>query len=239
MSTRTSAIYRSIPSIGDEDLTPGSTKIKKKPWELRRNRSPEWIFTEELLEDGLKHAVMLSTWRCCSRAIPQPKSNEQSNWVEIYEKTAEVLAPEVKKLLNFMYFQQLAIERFFAEVKKLCYAGKRQDFVSEAYLLTLGFINMFAVLDELKNMKSSVKNNYSIYRRFHNDLKFARCCTGCNLCPGAPSKIILKMAAVIAFVLSADWLKASGDTHGKLEAPLRLLSCIFLLCWVIPQPLSK
>lgn len=48
---------------------------------------------------------MLYTWRCCSRAIPQPKSNEQPNRVEIYEKTVEVLAPEVNKLLNFMYFQ--------------------------------------------------------------------------------------------------------------------------------------
>jgi hypothetical protein len=38
-------------------------------------------------------------------AIPQPKSNEQPNRVEIYEKTVEVLAPEVNKLLNFMYFQ--------------------------------------------------------------------------------------------------------------------------------------
>ena len=33
---------------------------------------------------------MLYTWRCCSRAIPQPKSNEQPNRVEIYEKTVEV-----------------------------------------------------------------------------------------------------------------------------------------------------
>ncbi|CAH0387882.1 unnamed protein product [Bemisia tabaci] len=47
---------------------------------------------------------MLCTWQCCSQAIPQPKSNEQPNWVEIYEKTAEVLATEVKLLLNFMYF---------------------------------------------------------------------------------------------------------------------------------------
>lgn len=59
----------------------------------------------ELLAEGQKHAVMLYTWRCCSRAIPQPKSNEQPNRVEIYEKTVEVLAPEVNKLLNFMYFQ--------------------------------------------------------------------------------------------------------------------------------------
>lgn len=64
-----------------------------------------FYFQNELLDEGQKHAVMLYTWRCCSRAIPQPKSNEQPNRVEIYEKTVEVLAPEVNKLLNFMYFQ--------------------------------------------------------------------------------------------------------------------------------------
>ncbi|OQR79720.1 cytoplasmic FMR1-interacting protein-like [Tropilaelaps mercedesae] len=126
----------------------------------------------EMLEQGEQHAVMLYTWRCCSRAIPQPKSNEQPNRVEIYQKTVEVLKPEVRKLLNFMYFQRKAIERFTAEVKRLCHAEKRKDFVSEAYLLTLGkFINMFAVLDELKNMKSSVKNDYATYRRAAQFLK--------------------------------------------------------------------
>lgn len=71
-----------------------------------------------------------------------------------------------------MRFQKKAIEAFSQEVKRLCHAEKRKDFVSEAYLLTLGkFINMFAVLDELKNMKSSVKNDYSTYRRAAQFLK--------------------------------------------------------------------
>jgi len=62
--------------------------------------------------------------------------------------------------------QRACIERFSNEVKRLCHKEKKNDFVSEAYLLTLGkLINMFAVLDELKNMKSSVKNDYSAYRR--------------------------------------------------------------------------
>lgn len=126
----------------------------------------------EMLEEGHELAVMLYTWRCCSRAIPQPKSNEQPNRVEIYEKTVEVLAPEVNKLLNLMYFQRKAVERFCSEVKRLSHEEKRKDFVSEAYLLTLGkFINMFAVLDELKNMKSSVKNDYATYRRAAQFLK--------------------------------------------------------------------
>lgn len=135
---------------------------------------------------------MLYTWRCCSRAIPQPKSNEQPNRRDLYEKIVEVLGPEVKKLLSFMYFQKAAIERFCFEVKRLCPSassgpgsmagggGDKDDskkkagttFVSEAYLLTLGkFINMFAVLDELKNMKSSVKNDYATYRRAAQFLK--------------------------------------------------------------------
>ncbi|XP_061416074.1 cytoplasmic FMR1-interacting protein 2 isoform X1 [Lethenteron reissneri] len=120
----------------------------------------------EMLEEGQEYAVMLYTWRSCSRAIPQVKCNEQPNRVEIYEKTVEVLEPEVTKLMRFMYFQRKAIERFCGEVKRLCHAERRKDFVSEAYLLTLGkFINMFAVLDELKNMKCSVKNDYSAYKR--------------------------------------------------------------------------
>ena len=97
----------------------------------------------EMLEEGHDYAVMLYTWRSCSRAIPQVKCNEQPNRVEIYEKTVEVLEPEVTKLMKFMYFQRKAIERFCSEVKRLCHAERRKDFVSEAYLLTLGkFINM-------------------------------------------------------------------------------------------------
>ncbi|ROT84477.1 putative cytoplasmic FMR1-interacting protein [Penaeus vannamei] len=126
----------------------------------------------KLLEEGENHAVMLYTWRCCSRAIPQPKSNEQPNRVEIYEKTVKVLSDEVKKLTKFMNFQRKAIDVFCNQIKRLCHQEKRKDFVSEAYLLTLGkFINMFAVLDELKNMKSSVKNDYSTYRRAAQFLK--------------------------------------------------------------------
>ncbi|KAK3732632.1 hypothetical protein RRG08_057326 [Elysia crispata] len=125
-----------------------------------------------ILEEGQEYAVMLYTWRCCSRAIPQVKSNEQPNRTEIYQKTVEVLEPHVNKLMQFMFFQKKAIDLFCDEVKRLCHREKRADFVSEAYLLTLGkLINMFAELDELKNMKASVRNDYSAYRRAAQFLK--------------------------------------------------------------------
>ena len=74
--------------------------------------------------------------------------------------------PVITKPNLYDHPQRKAIERFCSEVKRLCHAERRKDFVSEAYLLTLGkFINMFAVLDELKNMKCSVKNDHSAYKR--------------------------------------------------------------------------
>ena len=73
-----------------------------------------------------------------------------------------------------MLLQKRAIERFADEVRRLCHARERRSesqFVSEAYLLTLGkMLNMFAVLDELKNMKASIKNDHSVYRRYDHFL---------------------------------------------------------------------
>nr|XP_018917046.1 PREDICTED: cytoplasmic FMR1-interacting protein-like isoform X2 [Bemisia tabaci] len=84
---------------------------------------------------------MLSTWRCCSGAMPQPKSNEQSNWVEIYEKTVEVLAPEVNKLLNFMYFQEdRSRVEIFAE-----YCAKKREPICGQFLNLLNGTDGFIV----------------------------------------------------------------------------------------------
>lgn len=75
---------------------------------------------------------------------------------------------EVNLEMSFFFFlKNRAISRFCDEVKRLCHPEKRKDFVSEAYLLTLGkTLNMFAVLDELKNMKASIKNDFSTFRRY-------------------------------------------------------------------------
>lgn len=72
----------------------------------------------------------------------------------------------MKKLKAFMYFAESAIERFCKEVKTLSHPERRKDFISERYLLTLGrFINMFVVLDALKNMKACLNNDYAFYKR--------------------------------------------------------------------------
>ena len=67
-----------------------------------------------------------------------------------------------------MYFALNAISRFCKEVKTLSHPERREDFISERYLLTLGkFIDMFAVLDALKNVKGMqcLNNDYALYYR--------------------------------------------------------------------------
>ncbi|KAE9551006.1 hypothetical protein FO519_005792 [Halicephalobus sp. NKZ332] len=120
----------------------------------------------QMLEEGFIHAGNLYTWRCCSRAVPMAKSNDQPNRGEINDTVVHVLHPEVEKLYGFMFFTTNAIAKFCDEIGRLCHPEKRKDFISEAYLMILGkFMNMFAVLDELKNMKASIKNDFSTYRR--------------------------------------------------------------------------
>ncbi|KAF7638684.1 Cytoplasmic FMR1-interacting protein [Meloidogyne graminicola] len=127
------------------------------------NRQAEF---EKILNNGFQHAANLYTWRCCSRAVPMPRSNDQPNRVEINEKIVQVLSPEIQKLNDFMRFTSLSIDRFIEEFQSICHPEKRKDFISESLLLMIGkLLNMFVVLDALKDMKASIKNDLSTFHR--------------------------------------------------------------------------
>ena len=72
----------------------------------------------------------------------------------------------MRKLKSFMYFSENAVKRFCQEIKSLSHPERRKDFISETYLLTLGkVINMFVVLDALKNMKACLNNDHAFFKR--------------------------------------------------------------------------
>lgn len=110
---------------------------------------------------------MLYTWRSCSRAVPSVKSNEQANRNDIYSTTVEVLEPEIQKLKDFYAFQNHAIERFAETVRSLAHPERLKSFISQSTKLALGnLISMFAVLNELKNVKACLNNDFSCYKRY-------------------------------------------------------------------------
>lgn len=119
-----------------------------------------------ILEEGDRHSHNLYTWRSCSRAIPQVQSNEQSNRVEMYETMVDVLQPETDRLKDLWRFQEKAIQDFCEEVRKRAQAEILKGFISQTTKLTLGrMLDMFAVLNALKNMKASLSNDFAFFKR--------------------------------------------------------------------------
>lgn len=99
--------------------------------------------------------------------VMQVSSDDQDNRLEIYQTTVDVLKPEIDKLKAFYRFQQNAVQRFCAEVKRLSNPEKLKSFVSETTKLTLAkMIDLFTTLNALKNAKACLRNDFSFFRRY-------------------------------------------------------------------------
>jgi len=80
------------------------------------------------------------------------------------------MGQEIATLRSFFLFQEMAINRFGEEIKVLANPSRLQGFISQTQKITLGrMIDMFAVLDSLKNM-SPLNNDYAMYSRATNYL---------------------------------------------------------------------
>lgn len=88
----------------------------------------------------------------------------------VYEAQFAVLEPEIKKLREFMYFHRSAIKLFCENVKRISLARKESKgksvVASESILVSLiKMLDLFALLDALKNMKACLNNDFSFYKR--------------------------------------------------------------------------
>jgi cytoplasmic FMR1 interacting protein len=126
---------------------------------------------EDLLKLGEKFINEVYTYRGCSKALPQVKTPEQANKQQIYQGSFEVLEPEIKRLRDFMAFQRDTIRIFCEHIKRLSTTIKDKKRVEEFIIsetMIMYFIRMldlFALLDALKNMKASLNNDFSHYKR--------------------------------------------------------------------------
>lgn len=102
----------------------------------------------------------------------QVQSNDQANRLEIYEKTIEVLQPEVDKMKKFMAFRDAAIAGVTSMFGELVPEMRDRDFFpSVDYLETCAkLLDMFVVMDAMKNIKGSMNNDFSMYRRYVRSL---------------------------------------------------------------------
>eukprot|EP00727_Mastigamoeba_balamuthi_P007648 m51a1_g3503 hypothetical protein (1525) ;mRNA; r:844019-848861 len=115
----------------------------------------------EMLATGEKYINMLYTYRSCSMCLPTVKSQDQSNKGGIYDATCTVLEPEVKKLKEFLAFHVDCIKFFGETLRKL----SRRDFSEVLALYLVRLLDLFALLDALKNMKACLNNDFAAYKR--------------------------------------------------------------------------
>lgn len=75
----------------------------------------------------------------------------------------KVLEPEVTKLKDFMRFQEETRNKFIDYLEKI---HKEKIKPSESFIWQMAkILDMLALLDDLKNMKPSLNNDYSFYKR--------------------------------------------------------------------------
>jgi cytoplasmic FMR1 interacting protein len=142
------------------------------------NKAFETKWTEEIerlrgLQEVLRKAdnfiSMIYTYRSCSKALPQIKTQDDPNRAAIYEKHFEVLEPEIRKLKDLMYFTRDAVKLFCDHTKhiaNLVSAKKKPKTISELYIHFLArMLDFFSTMDALKNMKACLNNDFSFFKR--------------------------------------------------------------------------
>lgn len=135
-----------------------------------------------MIERGQGFMSLLYTYRSCSKAIPQVKSEEQGNKNEQYQATFNVLEPQITKLKNLAAFSNECINFVAAEFQRLlgeeADAGAKKkkkkdrtlsvpDSLVRQFVLLL---DLLSKMDALKNMKGC-NNDLSFYKRAYAFLR--------------------------------------------------------------------
>ena len=140
------------------------------------------IKIDMVLEQGQHFVHMLYTFRSVSRAIPmvnitipddstpEEKAELTSQKSEINRKIIEILRPEIQKLRDLMQFVDHAITVFRDTLLSLSTAEARQKVLPEGlYTALIRMIDIMLKLDNLKDMKACLNNDYSRYKRAVGD----------------------------------------------------------------------
>jgi cytoplasmic FMR1 interacting protein len=96
----------------------------------------------------------------------QVKNQEQSNKFEIYQATISLLEPGVKKMKELMQFCTNTISKFAHHFNTLVTSEKKKDPISEPLMdILIVLLDNIVIVDSLKNIKSSLMNDFTAYRR--------------------------------------------------------------------------
>jgi len=133
---------------------------------------------DTILEQGQHYVHMLYTFRSVSRAIPmvnivvppeatpEERAELTARRSEVNRKIVEILKPEILKLRELMQFVDHAISVFRETLVTLSTPEARLKVVPEGlYTALIRMIDVMLKLDNLKDMKACLNNDFSRYKR--------------------------------------------------------------------------
>jgi CYRIA/CYRIB Rac1 binding domain len=129
------------------------------------------VQVDEIIAHGTEFVNMVYTYRSCSKALPQLQGSDDPRKQSLYERTFEVLEPEIEKLKQLMSFKTESIDFLCQQVQVLVSMSSR-DAPSENLIEQLvRLLDMFALLDAVKSMKACLNNDFSFFKRTFAYLK--------------------------------------------------------------------
>ncbi|KAH6563780.1 hypothetical protein BASA62_008306 [Batrachochytrium salamandrivorans] len=122
---------------------------------------------QEVLAEGRQLIYTLYSFRSCGRAIPPVQAHDQGSKEHLYRRTYEILRPEIGRMIQLMTFRDKFIAVFTDTLASIIPDIRdREFFPSEAYLLMIAnVLDLVVSLDSMKNMKGSMNNDLSMYKR--------------------------------------------------------------------------
>lgn len=127
---------------------------------------------EELNRQARNFIASLYTYRSCAKAIPVVKEINMAVKHEIHRKTVEILLPQMQKMKDLMNFCDTAVKRFLHHLNILMGLEKQKEPLSEyTSMVLITLLDNLIVLDSLKNIKSSLMNDFTAYRRAFTNIQ--------------------------------------------------------------------
>lgn len=122
-----------------------------------------------LLQQGEEFKALLYTFRSCSKAMPMIKGDEPEELrKKMHRQTFEILRPRIAQLLRFDKFQTHAIKIVTNNVSLLVkHETSKQVRSNELMRHVARCVDLIVILNSLKDMRSSILNDYSRYKRAH------------------------------------------------------------------------
>ncbi len=157
--------------------------------------------------------------------LPENATNEEKDLLtarkmELNKKIVEILRPEIIKLKEFMLYANAATQLFRTVIEKLA-AGCRngsKDIVHDNFAVALiGLLDILVKLDNLKDMKVSIKNDFSRYKRAVGAQQTA----GGN---AVPAVVIEEQMLIQPFLTNPDPKKATNYIFVTLREEVKKIN---------------